>query len=94
METRIHTADNLYTYITNVQQVRNLSRQIKQKEETLSHMATLENIYKDIGLVQKLDDDLVGRYTELMEEILVLKIKLNEAEHWALEFQLAALRED
>ena len=45
MDTRLHTASNLYKYIENARQMENLELQIKQKEKDIKAHEELQNIY-------------------------------------------------
>ena len=92
MTTRIHTAENLYTYVQNARHMKNLDAQIASKEEELRYLDHIDEIYA------KLTDPMLfetsGRYVKVALELTELKLQRNELERQLLEFELAALLED
>lgn len=92
MTTRIHTADNLYTYITNARQMKNLDAQIASKEEELRHTGRLDRIYAELSISDLLDT--ASQYVNVALELKRLKLERNELERQLLEFELAVLLED
>ena len=93
METRIHTASNLYKYIENARQMENLELQIKQKEKDLKAHEELQNIYKDIGCMNMFEVS-EERCSAIELEILLLKLKRNKVEEQMIKFEIAAFLED
>ena len=92
METRIHTATNLYTYIKNARHMENLERQIASKEEELELLDQLEELHGKLGI-----SSLFGthaKYNSLKVEILKLQIAKNNVEREMLEFELGSFMED
>ena len=92
MTTRIHTADNLYTYIMNARQMKNLDAQIASKEEELRHLDRLGSIYAELSISALLDT--ASQYVKAALELTQLKLKRNELERRLLEVELAVLLED
>lgn len=92
MTTRIHTANNLYTYITNARQMKNLDAQIVSKEEELRHIGRLDWIYAELSISDLLDT--ASQYVKVALELTRLKLERNELERQLLEFELAVLLED
>lgn len=93
IETRTHTATNLYTYIKNLGQVENLRRQIAHKEEDLAALEQLNEIYKRIGCTGMLEHSQ-KRASTLVVEILLLTLDKRRLEEQLLEFETAARLED
>ena len=92
MTTRIHTADNLYTYAQNARQMKNLDAQIASKEEELRHLDRLSEIYAELAISALLDT--ASQYVKVALELTQLKLKRNRLERRLLEFELAAFLED
>jgi hypothetical protein len=93
MKTRIHSVDNLCSYIQNVQIMDDLDARIANKEADLTRITNLEALYKNLGCEQMLD--IAARsYNKLTTEIALLQLKRNEVEKHILEFELHALLED
>ena len=92
MTTRIHTADNLYTYTMNARQMKNLDAQIASKEEELRHLDRLDGIYAELAISALLDT--ASQYVKVALELTQLKLERNELERRLLEFELAVLLED
>ena len=92
MTTRIHTADNLYTYAQNARQMKNLDAQIASKEEELRHLDRLSEIYAELAISALLDT--ASQYVKVALELTQLKLERNELEKQILEFELAAFLED
>lgn len=93
METRIHTASNLYKYIENARQMENLELQIKSKEKDIQARKDLQNIYKKMGCMNMLEaSEERCSATEL--EILILRLKRNKLEEQMIKFEIAAFLED
>lgn len=92
MATRIHTADNLYTYVQNARQMKNLDAQIASKEEELRHLDRLAGIYAELTISALLDT--TSRYVKVALELTRLKLERNELERQLLETELAVLLED
>ena len=93
MPTRIHTADNLYSFIQNARQKENLDVQIASKEEELKYLDyLLDNIYTK--LFNPAPFDTADRYNKVALELTQLKLERNKLERQLLEFELAALLED
>ena len=92
MTTRIHTADNLYTYIMNARQMKNLDAQIASKEKELRHLDRLSEIYAELSISTLLDT--ASQYVKVALELTQLKLKRNRLERRLLEFELAVLLED
>ena len=92
MTTRIHTAENLYTYVQNARQMKNLDAQIASKEEELRHLDHIDEIYAK--LFNPVPFDTADRYTKVALELTELKLQRNELERQLLEFEFAALLED
>lgn len=93
METRIHTASNLYKYLENAQQMENLELQIKSKERDIKAHEDLQNIYKKMGCMNMLEAS-EERCSALELEILVLRLKRNKLEEQMIKFEIAAFLED
>lgn len=93
MKTRVHSVNNLYTFIQNVQIKDNLDARIANKEEDLARITNLEALYKNLGCEQMLDVSAKS-YNKLATEISLLKLERNEVEKQILEFELQALLED
>ena len=93
METRIHTASNLYKYIENARQMENLELQIKSKEEELKYLDEAIKLYDRLGCI-KLFEKPVQQYNLTKVGLLRLKLKKNLLERYILEFELAALTDD
>lgn len=79
MGTQIHTATNLYNYITNVRQVENLRLQIRRKEKDLKLLEQLHEIYKDLGCTSMLEASQ-NRITKVAVDILLLELDLKRLE--------------
>ena len=92
MTTRIHTADNLYSFIQNARQKENLDAQIASKEEELRYLDHIDEIYAK--LTDPAPFDTSGRYVKVALELTELKLQRNKFERQLLEFELAALLED
>ena len=92
MTTRIHMADNLYTYVQNARQMKNLDAQIVSKEEELRHLDRLDSIYAELDISALLDT--ASQYIKVALELTQLKLKRNELERRLLQFELAVLLED
>ena len=93
METRIHTASNLYKYIENARQMENLELQIKQKEKDFKAYEELQNIYKKMGCMNMFEVS-EERCSAIELEILLLKLKRNKIEEQMIKFEIAAFLED
>lgn len=92
MTTRIHTADNLYTYTQNARQMKNLDAQIASKEEELRHIDRLDSIYTELAIFAPFDT--ANQYIKVALELTRLKLERNELERQLLEMELAVLLED
>ena len=92
MTTRIHTADNLYSFIQNARQKENLDAQIASKEEELRYLDHINEIYAKLTDPTLLDTS--GRYVKVALELTELKLQRNKLERQLLEFELAVLLED
>ena len=92
MMTRIHTADNLYTYVQNARQMKNLDAQIASKEEELRHLDRLDSIYAELAISALLDT--ANQYVKVALELTQLKLERNELERQLLEMELAVFLED
>ena len=92
MTTRIHTADNLYTYVQNARQMKNLDAQIASKEEELRYLDRLDSIYAELAISVLLDT--ASQYVKVALELTQLKLERNELERQLLEMELAVLLED
>lgn len=92
MTTRIHTADNLYTYVQNARQMKNLDAQIASKEEELRRLDRLDEIYAELAISALLDT--ASQYVKVALELTRLKLERNELERRLLEVELAVLLED
>jgi uncharacterized lipoprotein YehR (DUF1307 family) len=79
MGTQIHTATNLYNYITNVRQVENLRLQIRRKEKDLKSLEQLHEIYKDLGCTSMLEASQ-NRIAKVAVDILLLELDLKRLE--------------
>lgn len=90
METQIHTATNLYNYITNVRQVENLRLQIRRKEKDLKLLEQLHEIYKDLGCTSMLEVSQ-NRITKAAVDILLLELDLKRLEE---QFEVADFLRD
>ena len=93
METRIHTASNLYKYIENAQQMENLELQIKSKEKDIKAHKDVQNIYKKMGCMNMLEAS-EERCSAIELEILILRLKRNKLEEQMIKFELATFLED
>lgn len=93
METRIHTASNLYKYIENARQMENLELQIKQKEKDIKAHEELQNIYKKMDCMNMFEVS-EDRCSAIELEILLLKLKRNKIEEQMIKFEIAAFLED
>lgn len=93
MKTQVHSANNLYTFIQNIQIKDDLDTRIANKEEDLSRITNLEALYKNLGCEQMLDVS-AKNYNKLTTEITLLKLERNKVEKQILEFELGALLED
>ena len=93
METRIHTASNLYKYIENARQMENLELQIKSKEKDIKAHKAIQNIYKNMSCTNMLEAS-EERCSALELEILVLRLKRNKLEEQMIKFEIAAFLED
>jgi hypothetical protein len=92
-ETRNTAADNLYNFILNSQKISKLEAQIENKEEDLESLSTLISFYDDLNYTS-LAEAAVNKYNKLSEEIILLKLELNNLEKQTLLFELDALRRD
>lgn len=93
METRIHTASNLYKYIENAQQMENLELQIKQKEKDIKAHKDMQSIYKKMSCANMLEAS-EERCSALELEILLLRLKRIKLEEQMIKFEIAAFLED
>ena len=93
METRIHTASNLYKYIENARQMENLDRQIKSKEADLKYYEQAVNMYESLGC-ESMAEETLKRLNKAYQDILVLKLKRVGLEKEMLEFELESFGED
>ncbi len=92
METRIHTADNLYNFIKNARQMENLELQIASKEEELKHLDQLDEIYAK--LFNPAPFETARQYARVALELTLLRLKRNKLERKILEFELGTFLED
>ena len=93
METRIHTASNLYKYIENAQQMENLELQIKSKEKDIKAHKDVQNIYKKMGCMNMLEAS-EERCSAIELEILILRLKRNKLEEQMIKFEIVAFLEN
>lgn len=93
METRIHTASNLYKYIENAQQMENLELQIKSKEKDIKAHKDVQNLYKKMGCMNMLEAS-EERCSAIELEILILRLKRNKLEEQMIKFEIAAFLEN
>ena len=93
METRIHTASNLYKYIENARQMENLELQIKSKEKDIKAHEDMQNIYKKMGCMNMFEVS-EDRCSAIELEILLLKLRRNKLEEQMIKFEIAAFLED
>lgn len=92
METRFHSVDNLYNFIQNVRQMKNLDAQIASKEEELEYLDQLDEIYAK--LFNPAPFETARQYTTAAVELTLLKLKRNKLEKKILEFELGTFLED
>ena len=93
METLIHSANNLYNFIENARQARNLDLQIKSKEEDLKYFEQAINMYERLGCESMVEETL-KRHNKACHEVLTLKLKRVTLEKEMLEFELGSFTED
>ena len=93
MTASIHTPNNLYNYIKKTQNITVLKTKIKEKEEELSRVEEFINNQESLGF-KAIADVFSKSYNKLMEEIILLKLELNQFEKQTLLFELIALREN
>lgn len=93
METRIHTASNLYKYIENARQMENLELQIESKEKDIKAHKDVQNIYKKMGCMNMLEAS-EERCSAIELEILILRLKRNKLEEQMIKFAIAAFLEN
>lgn len=93
MKSQIHSVDNLYTFIQNIQIMDDLDAEIAKKEADLARVTNLETFYKNLGCTQMLDIS-ARSYNKLTAEITFLKLKRNKVEKSILEFELHTLLEN
>ena len=93
MEILIHSANNLYNFIENARQARNLDLQIESKEEDLGYLEQAINMYERLGYASMVADTF-KRFNKAYQDILVLKIQRAGLEKEMLEFELKSFTED
>ena len=93
METLIHSASNLYNFIENARQAKNLDVQIAIQEEYLTYyeqaLAVYDKIGCDVMAVSTLD-----KYNKTYRDLLVLRLQRVKLEKEMLEFELECFTED
>ena len=93
METLIHTASNLYNFIENARQAKNLDTQIAIQEEYLNYyeqaLAVYDKIGCDVMAVSTLD-----KYNKTYRDLLALRLQRVKLEKEMLEFELECFTEE
>lgn len=90
MDTFLRTPDSLYTFIKNNQNMADLEATIEENEKDLDLLEQSIDRYEKAnftGVVEMLSKS----YNKLMQETLLLKLKLNELEKQNLLFELQSL---
>ena len=93
METRIHTATNLYNYINNARQMENLEAQIASKKKELESIEALNAIYEKMGCMNMLE--VSAEHANKIEfDILLLRLRMNKIEGEMIKFEIGTFLED
>ena len=93
METLIHTASNLYTFIENARQAKNLDRQIAIQEEYLNYYEQTLEVYDKIGC-EVMAASTLDKYNKTYRDLLALRLKRVALEKEMLEFELDCFNEE
>jgi hypothetical protein len=93
LNSQMSLADSLYNFIANADYKAELEAQIEQYEEDLKYLSDLTEMFDKLGY-NEMAEDAIRRYNSRNENILLLKLKVNELDKQMLLFELEALRRD